>query len=173
MPSEGKLFERRALEKSDRPIGALFLWPRYGTFSYSRADETSTALHSSRRTQDPCVILTVGPNGGWYPRICSMAVVWTLNVSDGGTRRPFSIEDRIWDGQRTSVSATLGASRGVPRQTRTSGGGLGDDFEVASLQKHFWVRNAPYGVKGRGNPLKSQQMRAPSERTKAPSRPRR
>jgi hypothetical protein len=98
-----------------------------------------------------------------------MAVVWTSNVPDAGTRRVFSIEDRIWDGQRSSVSATvgrtLGASRGVPRQIRTRGGGLGDDFKAASLQRHFWVRNAPYAVKDRGNPLKSQQMRAPSERT--------
>jgi hypothetical protein len=34
-----------------------------------------------------------------------MAIVWTLNVSDAGIRRAFSIEDRIWDGRRTSVSA--------------------------------------------------------------------
>jgi hypothetical protein len=99
-----------------------------------------------------------------------MAVVWTLNVSDAGTRGAFSIEDSIWDGQKASVSATvdrtLGAIRGVPPQTRTSGGGLGDDFKAASLQRHFRVRNAPYAVKHRGNPLKSQQMRAPSERTK-------
>jgi len=98
-----------------------------------------------------------------------MAVVWTFNVPNAGTRRVFSIEDRIWDGQRTSVSATvggtLGTSRGVLRQIRTRGGGLGDDFKAASLQRHFWVRNAPYAVKDRGNPLKSQQMRAPSERT--------
>jgi hypothetical protein len=98
-----------------------------------------------------------------------MAVVWTFNVPDVGTRRMFSIEDRIWDGQRTSVSAmigrTLGASRGVPRQIRTRGGGLGDDFKAASLQRHFWVRNAPYAVKDRGKPLKSQQMRPLFERT--------
>src|SRR4029077_3442736 len=67
--------------------------------------------------------LRVGPNGRWYPRICSMAVVWILNVSDAGTHRAFSIEDRIWDRQNASVSRTLGASRGVPRQTRTSGRG--------------------------------------------------
>jgi len=99
-----------------------------------------------------------------------MAVVWTFNVPDARTRRVFSIEDGIWDCQRTSVSATvgrtLGASRGVPRQIRTRGGDLGDDFKVASLQRHFWARNAPYAVKDRGNPLISQQMRPPSERTK-------
>ena len=115
------------------------------------------------------ISLTVGPNGRWHPRICSMAVVWTFNVPNAGTRRVFSIEDRIWDGQMTSVSVTvgrmLGTSRGVLRQIRTRGGGLGDDFKAASLQRHFWVRNAPYAVKDRGNPLKSQQKRAPSERT--------
>ena len=91
-----------------------------------------------------------------------MAVVWTLNVSDARTRCAFSTEDRIWHGQRTSVSATVGASRGVPRQTRTSGGGLGGDFKAAALERHFWVRNAPYAVKDSGNPLKSQQMRPPA-----------
>ena len=88
-----------------------------------------------------------------------MAVVWTFNVANAGTSRVFSIEDRIWDGQRTLVSATvgrkLGASRGVLRQIRTRGGGLGDDFKAASLQGHFWARNTPYAVKDRGNPLKS------------------
>jgi hypothetical protein len=99
-----------------------------------------------------------------------MAVVWTFNVPDAGTRRVFSIEDRIWDGQRTLVSATvgrpLGASRGVPRQIRTRGGGLGDDFKAAPLQRHFWVRNAPYALTRPRNHLITQQMRPPSERTK-------
>jgi site-specific DNA recombinase len=74
-------------------------------------------------------------------------------------------EDRIWDGQRTSISATvgrtLGASRGVHRQIRTRGGGLGDDFQSGILQRHSWVRNAPYVLKDPDNPLKSQRMRAP------------
>jgi len=99
-----------------------------------------------------------------------MAVVWTFNVPDAGTRRAFSIEDRIWDGQRTSISATvgrtLGASFGVNRQIRTRAGGFGDNFKAASLQRHFWVRNAPYTAKDRGNPLKLHEMRPPSERTK-------
>jgi len=115
------------------------------------------------------ISLTVGPNGRWHPRICSMAVVWTFDVPDAGTRRVFSTEDKIWDGQTTTVSATvgrtLGASRGVRGQIRTRGGRLGEDFKAASLQRHFWVQNAPYAVKDRGNPLKSQQMRPPSERT--------
>jgi hypothetical protein len=101
-----------------------------------------------------------------------MAVVWTFNVPDAGTRRVSSIEDRIWDGQRTLVSATvgrpLGASRGVPRQIRTRGGGLGDDFKAAPLQRHFWLRNAPYALTRPRNHLITQQMRAPSERTRNP-----
>jgi hypothetical protein len=88
-----------------------------------------------------------------------MAVVWTLNVSDAA----------ILGGQRMSVSAMvgrrLGASRGVPRQIRTSGAGLADDFKAVSLQAHFWVGNAPYAVNDLVNPLISQRMRPPSERT--------
>jgi hypothetical protein len=93
-----------------------------------------------------------------------MAVVWTCNVPDAGNR-VFSIEDRIWDGQRTSISATVGRTLGTSRGTRA--GGLGDNFKAASPQRHFWARNAPYAVKDRDNLLKSQQMRPPSERTTA------
>jgi hypothetical protein len=62
----------------------------------------------------------------------------------------------------------LGASRGVLRQIRTRGGRIGDDFKTASLQRHLWVRNAPYALKDPDNPLKSRQMRPPSERTRNP-----
>jgi hypothetical protein len=99
-----------------------------------------------------------------------MAVVGILNVLAAGIRRPSSIEDKIWDGEGASVSATmdrkLGAGRGLPQRMRTSGGGHADDFKAVSVQTHFWVRNAPYAVKARGNSLKSHEMRAPSERTK-------
>jgi hypothetical protein len=176
---QGLLERRGRLKKTGRSIRALFLvaslqrvflhWggqkprSRFTTLGEPKI----LALFSVSIVQ--IISLTVGPNGRWHPRICSIAVVWTLNVPDAGTRRVFSIEDRIWDGQRTSVSAkvgrTLGTSRGVLRQIRTRGGGLGDDFEAASPQRPFWVRNAPYAVKDRGNPLKSQQMRPPSERT--------
>jgi hypothetical protein len=44
--------------------------------------------------------LTVGSNGRWLPKICSMTLVWTLDVPDAGAGCMFSIEDRIWDGQR-------------------------------------------------------------------------
>jgi hypothetical protein len=99
-----------------------------------------------------------------------MALVGALNVSGAGIRRPSSIEDKIRDGEGALISATmvrkLGAGRGVPQQTRTSGGGRADDFKAVSLQTYFWGRNAPYAAKDLSNPLKSQQMRAPSERTK-------
>src|SRR5271163_3961477 len=111
---------------------------------------------------------TVGPDGRWHPEMCSMAVVWTLNVSDAGTRRASSIEDRIWDGLRMSVSATVGRTPTLGQalqRVRTHGAWFGRDLKAASLQRHFWVRNAPYAVKDGGNPLKSQQMRPPSERT--------
>jgi hypothetical protein len=64
------LFERRApLQKSGRSIGALFWCFRYSTFSYSTVAKTSIALHSSRRTQDRCVIFGIDssdhqPNSG-------------------------------------------------------------------------------------------------------------
>ena len=99
-----------------------------------------------------------------------MAVVWTLNLSGAEIRRASSIEDKTWDGEGTSVSASMGstldAGRGVLQQTRKSGGGCPDDLKAANPQTHLWVRNAPYAVKDRDNPLKSQQMRPPSERTK-------
>jgi hypothetical protein len=98
-----------------------------------------------------------------------MAVVGTLNVSGAGTRRPSSIEDNILDGEGTLISAMmvrkLDAGRGVPQQTRTSGGGRADDFKAVALQTRLWVRNAPYAAKDLGNQLKLQQMRPPSERT--------
>jgi hypothetical protein len=113
----------------------------------------------------------VGPNGRWYPRICGMAVVWTLNASSAGARRAPSIEGKIWDGEGTSVSATVsrtvGAGRGS-QQTRMVV--LRIISKRHSLQRYSWVRNAPYAVKDRGNPLKSQQMRPPSERTSGISR---
>jgi hypothetical protein len=82
----------------------------------------------------------------------------------------FSIEGRLWDGHSTSVSATvgrmLGHTQGASGQVGMRAGDFRDDLKEAPLQRHFLVRNAPYAVKDRGNPLISQQMRAPSERTK-------
>ncbi len=77
----------------------------------------------------------------------------------------FSIEDIVWDSQEMSESAAVGQGQGASRRVHTRERGLGDNLKAPPLQRHFWVRNAPYAVKDRGNPLKSQQMRAPSERT--------
>lgn len=81
-----------------------------------------------------------------------------------------SIEDMVWNSQRTLVSATggrtLGQSQGASRQVRMRGCGLWDDLKASPFQRHFWGRNAPYALTDPCNPLKSQQMRAPSERTK-------
>ena len=84
-----------------------------------------------------------------------------------------SIEDMVWNSQRTSVSAAVGRtpaqSQGASRQVCTRGCGLWD-LEASPLQRHFWARNAPYSLNDPGNHLKSLQMRAPSERTKRISR---
>ena len=80
-----------------------------------------------------------------------------------------SIKDMVWNCQRTSVSATigrtLGQSQGASRQVRTHGCGLWDDLKASPLQRHLWLPNAPYALKDPDKPLKSQQMRPPSERT--------
>jgi hypothetical protein len=59
-----------------------------------------------------------GSNGRWLPKICSMTLVWTLDVPDVGAGCMFSIEDGIWDGQRASASDTVGRmlvqSQGAP-----------------------------------------------------------
>jgi hypothetical protein len=100
-----------------------------------------------------------------------MAIVWTLKASSAVARRAPSIEDKIWDGEGTSVSATVsrtvGAGRGS-QQTRMVV--LRIISKRHSLQRYSWVRYAPYAVEDRGNPLKSQQMRPPSERTSGKSR---
>src|SRR5206468_12712553 len=111
----------------------------------------------------------IGLTVGWCPKIRNMTLVWTLNVLDAGADRMLSIEDMVWNCQRTSVSATvgrtLGQSQGASRQVRTHGCGLWNDLKVSPLQGHLWLRNAPYALNGPNNPLISQQMRAPSDRT--------
>ena len=137
------------------------------------------ALHSSRRAQVHCVIISIdGSNhrfdGGIERSLVSkdsqMTLGRTLNVPDAGADRMLSIEDMVWNSQRTSVSATVGRtlaqSQGASRKVRTRGCGFWDDLEASPLQRHFWVRNAPYALRDPCNSLKSQQMRAPSERTK-------
>jgi hypothetical protein len=81
-----------------------------------------------------------------------------------------SIGNGIWYGQRTTASAAVGRmlaqSQGTSRLVRTEGGRLGDNLKAPTLKKHFYAGNAPYPLKYLDNPLNSQQMRAPSERTK-------
>jgi hypothetical protein len=101
----------------------------------------------------------------------SMALVRMLGVPEAGADCMFSFEERICRNGRTSVSATVGR-----RQSRTQGssndrlacggGEFRDDLNAPSLERYFRARNAPYSLDDPGNPLKSQQMRAPSERTK-------
>jgi hypothetical protein len=82
----------------------------------------------------------------------------------------FSIGNRICVDHWTSVLDTacgmLGQSRGTSDKVPTRGGGFWDDLEARSAQTHFRARNAPYALKDPSKSLKSQQMRAPSERTK-------
>src|ERR1700730_7463629 len=121
-------------------------------------------------SMDQIIGLTVGSNGRRSPKIRNMTLVWSLDVPDVGADRMLSIEDMVWNSQRTLVSATvgrtLGQSQGAARQVRTRGCGLWNDLKPSPLQRYFWVRNAPYALRDPCNPLKSQQMSAPSERTK-------
>jgi hypothetical protein len=158
---------------------ALGAWDRRSAFSYPNAADSSTALHSSMRAQDHCVIISIdGSNHRFDGGIERSSVskdsqhnsCLSLDVPDVGADRMLSIEDMAWNSQRTLVSATvgrtLGQSQGAGRQVRTRGCGLWNDLKPSPLQRHFWVRNAPYALRDPGNPLKPQQMRAPSERTK-------
>jgi hypothetical protein len=79
----------------------------------------------------------------------------------------FLIENWSLDGQRKSVFETvyrtLGQSQRALRRVRTGGAGFWDDLKATPLERHLWARNAPYSLNDIGNPLKSQEMRAPSE----------
>ena len=81
-----------------------------------------------------------------------------------------SIEDRIWEDPTTSVSDAVvrmrDQSREAFRRVCTRGCDFWDDLKAPAFQRHFWARNEPYASTDPRNPLKSQQMRAPSERTK-------
>lgn len=62
-----------------------------------------------------------------------------MDVSGAGTRRAYLTEDNIWDGEGTSVSAsmrrTLGAGRGTLKQTGKSGVVCKDDFKAAFFKR--------------------------------------
>jgi hypothetical protein len=99
------------------------------------------------------------------PRI---ALVWMLDVPEAGADWMFSIDERICWNSQTAVSATVGRIHGRTQgasHDRPACGGLGsrDDPNALSLQRHFCGRNAPYPLNDQGNPLKSQQMRPPSD----------
>jgi hypothetical protein len=47
----------------------------------------------------------------------------------------------------------------------TTRGEFRDDLNAPSRERYFQARNAPYFLNDLGNPLKSQEMRPPSERT--------
>ena len=76
----------------------------------------------------------------------------------------FSIEDKIWDDQRASVSDAvvrmLGQSLEAFRRFCTRGREFWDDLKARALQKYFWLRNEPYALRDPHNPLISQQMTA-------------
>ena len=96
-----------------------------------------------------------------------MALAWMLDVPEAGTDYMVSIE-RICRNGRTSVSATIGRMHGRPQRAPHEGGRVRDDLNEPSLQRYFGGRNAPYPLNDPGNPLKTQQMRPPSERTRRP-----
>jgi hypothetical protein len=114
------------------------------------------------------MVRTVGlmprSNGRQRLRIRSMAVLSILDLARAGTGRAFPVEG-IRRSRRAPVTATvgrmLGASQGALRQVRTCKGGFGM-MSQRHLKRAFGFE-MPYAVKDRGNPLKSQQMRPPSD----------
>ena len=101
----------------------------------------------------------------------SMALAWMLDVPEAGADYVFSFEERICRNGQTSVPATVGRMQGRTQSAsndRLAYGGneFGDALNAPSLERYFRGRNAPYSLNDPGNPLKSQQMRPPSERTK-------
>jgi hypothetical protein len=118
-------------------------FPILGSLKYS------IVIHNSRPTQDTCIILASTVQiQGWDLTVVgirgfAMSVVWTLNASSAGARHAPSIEDKIWDGEGTSVSATVsrtvGAGRGS-QQTRMLA--LRIISRRHSLQRYLWARTA-------------------------------
>jgi len=94
-----------------------------------------------------------------------MTLVCTLDVQDAGAGCMFSIEDRIWEGERVSVLDTVGGmlvqSQAALQPVRTRGAGFRDGLEARPLQKSFRVRNVPYALARPCKPLISQQIRPP------------
>ena|SRR5713226_6137461 len=127
----------RPLRNVSQSIGALIpvaspqrvflLTPPIPRWLFTALGEPKTIALSSV-SMDQIIGLTAGSNGRWCAKIRSMALAWSLNVSEAGAGRMFSIEDMVWDSQRTSVTATLGRtlcqSQRASRQVRTRGCGM-------------------------------------------------
>jgi hypothetical protein len=99
----------------------------------------------------------------------SVALAWMLEVPEAGTNLHFLFEERICRNGQTSVSATVGQVQGRTQRASKDrlacrAGEFRDDLNAPSLERYFRRRNAPYSLNDLDNPLKSQQMRAPSER---------
>jgi hypothetical protein len=100
-----------------------------------------------------------------------MALAWMFDVSEAGADCMFSIEEKICRNGQTLVLGTAGRmhdrTEGASHdRLACRGGEFRDDLNAPSLERYFRARNAPYSLDDPGNPLKSQQMRPPSERTK-------
>ena len=104
----------------------------------------------------------------------SVTLAWMLDVLETGADCMFSFEERICRNGQASVPATVGRMQGrtqsVSNDRLACGGGEFRDLHAPSLEMYFRARNAPYSLTDRCNHLKSQQMRAPSERTTSKSR---
>jgi hypothetical protein len=104
-----------------------------------------------------------------------MALAWMLDVPEGGADCMFSFRERICQNGQTSVSPAVGQMQGRSRRASNDrlacgAGEFRDDLNAPSRERYFQARNAPYFLNDLGNPLKSQEMRSPSERTSGKSR---
>src|SRR5260221_7628305 len=87
---------------------------------------------------------------------------WMRDTQKVGADRMFSIEERSVGFSRRSAARSKPES--LPDRF-ACGEGLGMDFKASSFQRYVWARNAPYALTDPCNPVKSQRMRPPSERT--------
>jgi hypothetical protein len=103
--------------------------------------------------------------------IRSMPSAWMLDVPKSGADCSFAVEERICRSGQASIPATVlgrmqrGNQKGSNDMFAFGDVNYREDLKDPSLERYFRGRNAPYAVKDRDNPLKSQQMRPPSERT--------
>lgn len=100
--------------------------------------------------------------------IRSMPSASMLDVSKPEADCSFAVEERICRSGQAPIPAIV-----VDRMQRGSNDmfAFGDvnyweDLNDPSLERYFGGRNAPYPLNDPSNPLKLQEMRPPSERTK-------